>query len=232
MANLALDIVARARFPARILARPGQRRHLLRWLASLAPGHLLRRGLPWLVYDAIDYLDAIDMRGWRVFEFGSGGSTRYWLRRGAVVTSVEHDPVWHARVLAAIPPAAPLDSRLVPPEPDPDPVAAPDPADPAACVSASFPRDRLRYTRYVAQIDGCPDGSQDLVLVDGRARPSCVARAAPKVCPGGLLVLDNSDRPYYTARLGAVLAGFRPLVFRGVLPAIPAFSETTIYVRG
>jgi hypothetical protein len=229
--SLALDIVARAVFPAKILARPGQRRHLARWVASLAPGHLLRRGLPWLVYDAIDHLDAIDMRGWRVFEYGSGGSTRYWLRRAASVISVEHDPAWHARVRAAIAGPAPLDYRLAPPEPDPAPGADRDPADPAACVSGSYPRDRLRYTRYVAQIDGCADGSLDLVLVDGRARPACLARAAPKLRRGGLLVLDNSDRPYYTARLGDALAGFRPLVFRGVLPCIPVFSETTVYVR-
>lgn len=227
----ARDIAARAAFPAKLLARPGQRRHLARWLASLAPGHLLRRGLPWIVYDAIDHLDALDMRGWRVFEYGSGGSTRYWLRRGAGVISVEHDPAWHALVRAAVPAAAPLDYRLAAPEPDPDPAAVPDPADPAACVSANYPRERLRYTRYVAQIDGCADGSLDLVLVDGRARPACLARAAPKLRPGGLLVLDNSDRPHYTARLGDALASFRPLVFRGAIPCIPIFSETTIFVR-
>src|SRR5690606_23876678 len=155
--NLAIDLIARLIFPAKILARPGQRRHLGRWIASLAPDHLLRRGMPWLVYDAIDHLDTIDMSGWRIFEYGSGGSTRYWLRRGATVASVEHDPAWFARVRAAISPAAPLDYRLVPPEPAPDPERPRDPADPAACVSSGYPRDGLLYTRYVAQIDEFAD---------------------------------------------------------------------------
>jgi hypothetical protein len=225
------DIFNRARFTARLIGQRGRRRHTLRWIASLRPGYLLSHGLPWLVFDAIDYLDRLDLRGWRVFEYGSGGSTLYWLRRGARVTSVEHEPGWHARLSAMLPPQAALDYRLVPPEPEPEPAPQRDPADPADCVSAGYPRDRLSYRRYVAQIDSCADQSLDLVLVDGRARPACLAHAAPKLRPGGLLILDNSERDYYTARTGPYLADYLPLVFAGSVPQIPVYSQTTIYVR-
>jgi hypothetical protein len=218
-------------FPARMLARPEHRRHALRWVASLRPGGLLRNAQPWLAFDAIDYLDRVDMRGWRVFEYGSGGSTLYWLRRGASVTSVEHDAAWHERVRQRVPPGASLDYRLVPAEPALPPPACPDPADPQAYLSIHYPKNGLSYRRYVTQIDSFADGSLDLVLVDGRARTSCLAHAAAKVRPGGMLILDNSERAHYTLRNGAALAGYTPIVFAGAGPLVPVFSQTTIYIR-
>jgi hypothetical protein len=211
-ADLLLDLVARMRFPFKMLRQPGQARHIGRWLRSLQPDYLLRQGMPWLVFDVLDYLDQYDLRGRRVCEFGSGGSTLYWLRRGAQLISVEHDPAWYARVQARIPREAMIDYRLVP------------------AHAAGVPDDE-RLQAYVAQIDHCADHSLDLVLVDGLARTACLRRAAPKVRPGGLLVLDNSDRPAYTATLGASLAAYQALVLRGACPCVPLFSQTTIYQR-
>jgi hypothetical protein len=214
-----------------MLIRPGQRRYILRWAASLWPDALLRNPQPWLVFAAIDYLDQIDLRGWRVFEYGSGGSTLYWLRRGAQVISVEEDATWYDRVRLRIPPGARIDYRLVPPELAAPPLSDPDPADPAAYISVHYPQNGLSYRRYVTQIDPLADGSLDLVLVDGRARASCLAHAASKVRSGGLLILDNADRTYYTRRNASALAGYQPIVFAGAVPLVPVFSQTTIYVR-
>lgn len=223
-----LDAAAYLAFPARLLLGPN-RRHLGPWLASLAPGHLLRRGLPWLTFDAIAHLDRIDLRGRQVFEYGSGGSTRYWLRRGAAVVSVEHSPAWHARVRARLAPDAPVDYRLVPPEPAPP--GPFDPADPDACRSGSPEAQGLTFRAYVGQIDAFPDGHFDLVLVDGRARPACLVHAAPKVRPGGVLLLDNSERDYYTARLADTLRAFDALHLPGPVPCVPVLSRTTVYRR-
>ncbi len=224
------DSLARLRFAFRLLALPGQRRYLGRWLISLRPGYLLRAGLPWLNFDAIDALAQLELRGRYVFEYGSGGSTIYWLRRGARVVSIEHDPAWYERVRAAIPPGAPLDYRLVPPEPAlPEPA---DSADPAAYRSGDPAFAGQSFARYAAQIDTFPEASFDLVLVDGRARPSCLAHAAPRVRPGGLLILDNSDRAYYTARLGPLFNGWTATVYAGATPSAPVFTETTFYIRG
>jgi hypothetical protein len=57
----------------------------------------LGQPIPWISYPAISFLEQRDLAGCRVFEFGTGNSTLYWLRRGASVDGVEHDPVWHAR---------------------------------------------------------------------------------------------------------------------------------------
>ncbi len=56
--------------------------------------------IPWYTYPAIEYLGRLNPSGWKIFEYGSGNSTEYWVRRGARVISVEHDAVWHARMRA------------------------------------------------------------------------------------------------------------------------------------
>ena len=49
-------------------------------------------------------------------------------------------------------------------------------------------------------------GTFDLVSIDGRARVACFPRALQLLKPhGGVLVLDNAERPYY--RWGLVVPG-------------------------
>ena len=57
------------------------------------------------------------------------------------------------------------------------------------------------FERYVKAIDDYPDGHFQVVSVDGRASVACLERALPKVAPGGLLILDNSQRERYQPAL-------------------------------
>lgn len=63
------------------------------------------RVLPWVTDGAIDFLDTfISERrkmGFptKVFEFGSGNSTLYFLSKGCFVTSVEHDTNWAKKII-------------------------------------------------------------------------------------------------------------------------------------
>jgi hypothetical protein len=66
----------------------------------------------------------------------------------------------------------------------------------------------------------------DLVVVDGRARAACLARAWSCLDDEGLVVFDNSNRHRYQAALGKV-AG-RLTRYRGWAPALPYPSETTL----
>ncbi|SPP94152.1 SAM-dependent methyltransferase [Bradyrhizobium vignae] len=66
----------------------------LRTFDSGRPTDDLGHSLPWFTYPTIEYLKRFDCSGWRVFEYGAGESTSYWCRRGAIVTSVEHNEEW------------------------------------------------------------------------------------------------------------------------------------------
>jgi hypothetical protein len=219
------------RFLATILMTPGQGRHALRWWRSRTQGYLLDTPSPWLTFDAIDLLRAHMRDGLNVFEYGSGGSTLFWLRWNVDLVSVEHDPEWYEVVRGRLPSERAVDYRLVEPEPAADANRLLDPADPLTYATADDTLRARTFRRYATQIDGFPDGHFDLVLIDGRARSSCIHHAAPKVRRGGLLVLDNADRPYYLASQRHVLDGFEYHPLPGVGPQTPALTRTDVYVR-
>jgi hypothetical protein len=219
------------RYLATILGTPGQARHALGWLRSRTPGYLLRAPSPWITFDAIETLRSRMHDGMRVFEYGSGGSTLFWLRWRVELCSVEHDPDWYEIVRRKLPAGVPVDYRLVAPEPFAQENLLLDPADPLAYASADAAFRGRTFRRYAAQIDDFPDGHFDVVLVDGRARPACIRHAAPKVKPGGVLVLDNADRDYYSARLGDTLRRFAQQRHPGVGPQDPALWRTDVYLR-
>jgi len=60
---------------------------------------LLESGYPWLVPEAVDYLDEYITRDMSVIEFGSGGSTVFFANRCKHVTSCESSEVGYAKML-------------------------------------------------------------------------------------------------------------------------------------
>jgi len=225
---------ANLRFFLTILATPGQRRYSLSWLLSLQEGYLIRRRLPWLTYDAIHYLTEHVGANLKVFEFGSGGSTLFWAERAAMCVSVEHDPSWVARLRPLLRGTPHVDLRLVPPEPLGDDAHVPneaDFADPARYLSSDPTYAGMSFRAYASQIDGFPDGFFDIVLVDGRARPACIAHGASKVRDGGLFILDNAEIPHYLAQTWSYLSGFDVVERHGVAPIGRQMTQTNIYWR-
>ncbi len=180
----------------------------------------LDEGIPWLTYPAVDWLRRRVTPEMSVFEYGSGGSTIFFARRAHQVVSVEHDPGWQALTERALEELQLSNvSYLL--------------REPAAGTDGSYAStdpayEGLSFEAYVKSIDSHPDGTFDLVVVDGRARPACVIRAIPKVKPGGYLLLDDSDRPYYSEGVNA-LAGNPRLDFRGVAPYKTETGQTSIW---
>ncbi|MBN8212210.1 MAG: hypothetical protein J0M09_04770 [Xanthomonadales bacterium] len=54
--------------------------------------------IPLFTYPCIEYISQFDIRDKRVFEWGAGASTLYWMSRARAVTSIESDPVWFERM--------------------------------------------------------------------------------------------------------------------------------------
>lgn len=216
-----------------VLTSPAQRRYACRWVFSWRRNYLLETPLPWLTFGAIEFLTPRLRQGMRVFEYGSGGSTLFWLSYGASCVSVEHDSVWHAILKQKLISEQPIDYRLILPEIKNESGCQCDPADPEGYSSADEAFQGCSFRKYAAQIDSFPDEYFDLVLVDGRARPSCIKHSVPKIKQGGLLVLDNADRPYYLSHTQAYLRDFRLQEFFGLGPG-PIMQEmwkTNIYTR-
>ncbi len=193
----------------------------------------MRDESPWMVFAAIDRMQRHLRPGARVFEWGSGGSTLFFAKRAGEVVAVEHDEKWAAQVREA---CAGHDYRhvtvdFIPPDSTP-PAETFDPADPGRAYSSAKAYHGLTFQHYTERILAFPDAHFDIVVVDGRARPACLRLALPKVKPGGLLVLDNSDRPHYRpARALAVAAGWKEQELFGPGPYLSFFWQTTVWQR-
>lgn len=134
----------------------------------------LKNGWPWIVPDALDFLNEIVSPDWRVFEWGAGGSTVYFARNCQSVISIEHNTEWIDRVNKMLVGLDNVDLRHV----------------------RGLPKDvKDRFRPYADAILEFPDESFDLISVDGEAscRGWCVTNALPKLRIGGWLLLDNSN---------------------------------------
>ena len=130
--------------------------------------YILPKPVPFLVLDAIRRLEDIVRPGMRVLEIGGGNSTLWFLEKGAIVTTFEHDANWAAEIQRA----AGADAKL------------------SLTVAMG--------QQAVDLIDKLPDQSFDLSLVDSTGHiPSalCMPSVRRKLKPGGWMVLDNSDMP-------------------------------------
>jgi hypothetical protein len=137
-------------------------------------------GVPWWNPRAIRYLrENLPSRG-NAFEWGSGGSTVWLSDRGLNVTAIESEPEWADKVRKRSPAA---DVRFIPG------------TDNGKHRSEPQLRDKGRhfFDDYVSAIDEFPDHSLDVVVVDGLCRIECARRAANKVKPEGIVVVDDTN---------------------------------------
>jgi hypothetical protein len=86
------------------------------------------------------------------------------------------------------------------------------------------------FESYVKSIDQYDEEYFDIILVDGRSRPSCVIKAIPKLKNEGLLIVDNSERKAYKSALDR-LDGWDTRSFFGPVYCYDLFSETTIFKK-
>jgi predicted O-methyltransferase YrrM len=137
-----------------------------------------------------------------VFEYGSGYSTLYFASRVRTVASVEHSEEWRDSLLGELPDNA----------------------------TVMF-RERDSDGAYCRAIH---DGSDpyDVVVVDGRDRVNSLKQSIDRLSPGGVVLLDDSNRPAYSAAHDhARAAGFRALHFQGLKPRGKIMDESTLFYR-
>jgi len=167
---------------------------------------------------ALDFLEEIMRPEWRVFEYGSGGSTSWYHERCAEVRAVEHSDHWHHEAARRF-----GDGVVILADQGREIV------DAAQAATAGFwqlgwdlPRhldgiqtqyhgmDCESYQGYASEIYCWPTGHFDLVVVDGMARSLCLYHAVLMVNQQGWIIMDNSCRwQYNDAQQWAQAQGWR-----------------------
>lgn len=99
-----------------------------------------------------------------VLEFGAGSSTIWLAQRSKSVVSIEHNPLWHSKVVEQ------LRKR--------------------GLVNATV---QLVSEQDYCDLSWAGNEKFDLIIVDGLFRWKCVEAALPHIRAGGILYLDNSD---------------------------------------
>jgi hypothetical protein len=192
--------------------------HLLRHPADLTTagswvvgeGRLINTRTPWWPRAVINRVRHLLPPNPAVFEYGGGGSTLWLEDRGATTTTVEHDTEWARHLKTRKGPRTTL--LHVPP-----------------ASSGHLASDSAEgfFDDYVAAVG---TGPYDLVIVDGRCRVACVVASMGSVRSGGLLLLDDSDRPKY-ARAHDLLDGWPAEHIRGLKMGARQVCQTSLWRR-
>src|SRR5262249_53790620 len=113
-----------------------------------------------------------------------------------------------------------------------DPGRKLDPALPEDFSSNYEGFENKDFSSYVKTIDGFPNESFDLVVVDGRARPSCAMHAIEKVKSGKYILFDNAERKHYGPIQDLLTrSGWKRRAFYGPHSYVVEFSCTAFWQK-
>ena len=196
------------------------------WKLQQRKNEPLKNDRPWITFSAEEFLRKILRKDMVVFEYGAGSSTLYFSRRVAQVFSIEHDKKWfdHLQHEFAKQQITNVVCRLIEPE-------AIDENSENNYSSDSPSYKHKTFESYVKSIDAFPDKYFDVVVVDGRARASCITHAKSKVKPNGYLMIDNADRKSYFKGNDFLFdeTEWRVFDFVGAVPYQFDFAQTSFY---
>jgi hypothetical protein len=203
------------------------------WREHLRPGrNSVDDHTPWMCFAAIAFLKKITRQDMRVFEYGSGGSTMFWLSRVQELISVEHDLSWYKIMKENLDREPARNVHYILAEPVPDPRFGNKRFEnPDDFISSDPGYAGKNFEQYVKSIDPYPDEYFDIIIVDGRARPSCIRQGIPKLKKNGWLIIDNTERKYYAAAFPFDRNSWKISKFAGPVPYMRDFSETSFFKK-
>ncbi len=201
---------------------PTRDRRVAHWAYSLTRVHdsieLANLDVPWWTYGAIDAVEAWmadRSRPPRVFEYGSGASTVWLARRAGEVHSVEHHRGFADHLRPRLEGMGQVTLQVVEPDRVSEPVVR---SDKEGCQG-------LDFADYVASIHSV-GGEFDLIVIDGRARATCLLAARTHLAADGLVVFDNSWRRRYRTAISE--SGLNEWAIRGLVPTLPYPDQTSL----
>jgi len=212
-----------------LLRDPSSIKYIRVYIPSLLPRHTsLTDKVPWITFKARLWLESYLKPYMSVFEYGSGGSTIFISKRINKLISVEHDKDFHSKVSEVLFKEGVFNCEYILCEPKKRMLREKLPHCCQNYTTSVSQFARMSFKNYVQSIEKYPDGSFDLVIVDGRARVSCVYHALSKIRPGGYLMLDDSNRQRYD-KAKRLLAGYKRKDFFGISPYSTSLSQTSVW---
>jgi len=205
------------------------------WKRSLDQGRTsILDELPWITFPVIDMLKKKLNRESKVFEYGGGGSTLFFIKTAKELVTVEHDQYWFNNLQSIIKEKnlPTWNAHFIPPEPKPANLKL-DRSNPDDYYTDDEAFLDFQFKRYVTVIDQYPDEYFDIILIDGRSRPACIKHSLPKLKRAGLLVVDNADREYYFTRLIDLFKTHFNIVYNQKAPSPYAdfFTQTGVWQK-
>ena len=188
----------------------------------------LKNDFPWITFRAEKFLQTILKKDMIVFEYGAGSSTLYFAKRVNQVFSIEHDINWFEQIQQTFDKQSinNIICQLIEPE-------FLDKNITSEYISMHNLYKNKSFESYVKSIEVFPDEKFDVVMIDGRARTSCIKLAKNKIKKGGYLIVDNSERKYYFNGNDYILNAneWKPKHFIGPIPYFFHISKTSFYQK-
>lgn len=190
----------------------------------------LKDHVPWMTFSTIRFLEKKLTKKMRVFEYGSGGSSVFFSKRAGEVISIEHDKEWINKVCKEMKELnlTHWHPIFIAPEKNSDEDYH-DPSDPLAYSSDCDTYRGYNFRSYVSSIGNFPDQYFDIILIDGRARPSCFIHSINKIKPGGYIIWDNTHRKHYMPTMSRVPSHWKFIDFSGPTPYSLHFTKTSAW---
>ena len=158
--------------------------------------------IPWVTYSFIDFIKERLNQQHKVFEFGSGNSTYFYAKYAGEVVSVEHDKAWYDKIVSTKPANAEM-------------------------IFSELKTDG-NYCRMPLSLNKL----FDIIIVDGRDRVNCCKQAVNALSNGGVVVLDDSERDFYSDAVAFLKQqGFKQLAFTGISPGLFYNKATSVFYK-
>lgn len=200
-------------------------RHM--WIQTVSASHLggtpLKNIYPWFSFPSIDYLEQLISPDMHVLEFGCGYSTIWWAQRVRRVTAIERSSHWIADLNQALSMHAIANVDVIP--------FAGFSGTTEEEIQARCNSVQLEPTIQQYVLAGQAKSAQyDVIVVDDVFRNEAAVAAIPQLKPGGMLVLDDSERERYQPTLALFKRmGWSFASFHGATPYHFHEKQTTIW---
>ncbi|WP_297337962.1 hypothetical protein [Algoriphagus sp.] len=179
-------------------------------------------GIPWMTIPAVNFLDKLIKEDFKIYEYGSGASTIYFLKKGVKIYSAEHSKDWFEI----------LEQYINNSFPGSNPVKLFEPVRSISSEAIYSKKDpkyiNFDFTQYVNSINRFDDHFFDIIVIDGRVRIACLRQSINKLKEGGFIIFDNGDRNEYHNELKKI-EKFLILSDFTVTSFDLSFNQTNIY---